>query len=243
MTEAEYVEGALEQASKKAKKSKADASQENTFDTEVLTIQQEAQELDAYEVLDKRTRSKKPADTAQSSKKRKMAVRKLRQASLAAEEEEEAATSLVTREILKQKAKEAVVQKALEIAAQISVPANVLLEKTTIEVVQAGIELAEDLRQLVVSGELLKDAEEFAARSKAASSEAAASRGNPDVSNSANIIEIESGYETSISSPYSFDIDMSLLTFSTKTAHHPPNKNNKSMPNHLSQCTQLFLKA
>jgi len=36
-----------------------------------------------------------------------MAIKKLRQASLAAEEEEEATTSLVTREILKQKAKEA----------------------------------------------------------------------------------------------------------------------------------------
>jgi len=120
-----------------------------------------------------------------------MTIRKLRQASLATKEEEEAATSLVTREILK--------QKALEIAAQISVPANVLLEKTTIEVVQAGIELTEDLQQLVVSGELLKDAEEIAAGSEAATSEAAASRGNPDVSNSANIIEIESGTSTSTS--------------------------------------------
>jgi len=64
LTKAEYVEDAPEQASKKAKKSKADASQENPTDTEVLTIQQEAQELNASEVLDKRTRSKKPADTA-----------------------------------------------------------------------------------------------------------------------------------------------------------------------------------
>ena len=64
LTKAEYVEDAPEQASKKAKKSKADASQENPTDTEVLTIQQEAQELNASEVLDKRTRSKKPAHTA-----------------------------------------------------------------------------------------------------------------------------------------------------------------------------------
>jgi len=113
MTEAEYVKDDSEKAAKKAKKSKANASQENPTASDVLTIQQEAQELDASEVLDKRTRSKKPADNAQSSKKRKMVVRKLRQASLAAEEEEEAATSLVTREILKQKAKEAAVQKAL----------------------------------------------------------------------------------------------------------------------------------
>jgi len=115
MTEAEYVEDAPEQAAKKAKKSKATASQEKPANPEVLTIQQEAQELNASEVLDKRTRSKKPTDTPQSSKKRKMAIRKLRQASLAAEDEqEEAATSLVTREVLK--------RKALEIAAQILVP-------------------------------------------------------------------------------------------------------------------------
>jgi len=87
MTEAEYIEDAPEKASKKAKKSKVDASQANTCDTEVLTIQQEAQELDASEVLDKRTRSKKPADNVQSSKKRKMAIKKLRQASLAVEDE------------------------------------------------------------------------------------------------------------------------------------------------------------
>jgi len=87
------------------------------------------------------------------------------------------------------------------------VPANVLLEKTTIEAIQAWIELSEDLQQLVVFGELLKDAEVLAAGSEAATLEAAASRGNPDVSNSANLIEIESGSETSISSPDSSDID------------------------------------
>jgi len=202
MTEAEYVEDASEKASKKAKKSKADASPANTSDTEVLTIQQEAEELDAFEVLDKRTRSKKPTDNAQSSKKRKMAIKKLRQASLAAEDEqEEGDTSLVTREVLK--------KKALEIAAQISVPSNVLLQEESIKAAPTGIELTKDLQQLVVSGELLKDVEVLAARS-----EAAASRGNHDVSNSANIIEIESGSETSISSPDSSDLDdvtLSLL--------------------------------
>ena len=84
MTEAEYVEDDSEQAAKKAKKSKANASQENPTASDVLTIQQEAQQLDASEVLDKRTRGKKQVDTAQPSKKRKMAIKKLRQASLAA---------------------------------------------------------------------------------------------------------------------------------------------------------------
>jgi len=193
LTKVEYVEDALEPTSKKAKKSKA-APQEVLTDPEVLSIQQEAKELNSSEVLDKKTRSKKPADTAQSSKKRKMAMRKLRQASLAIEEEqEEVTTSLVTREDLK--------KKALELAAQISVPADVLLKKTTSEDARAAIALPEDLQQLVAS-ELLKAPEE-----EAATLEAAASRGNPDVSNSANIIEIESGSETSISSPDSSDID------------------------------------
>jgi len=212
MTEAEYVEDALEPASKKAKKSKV-AQQEKLVDPEVLSIQQEAQELDASEVLDKRTRSKKSADAPQSSipkKKRKMAIKKLRQAILAAEEEEEAATSLVTREVLKKRAAEATLKKALEIAAQISVPSDVLLQEASIEAAQAGIELTEDLQQLVVSGELLKDSKDKAAGSQAATSKDAASeaaRGNPDVSHSAKIIEVESGSETSISSPHSSDLD------------------------------------
>jgi len=106
MTEAEYVEDAPEPAPKKAKKSKA-TSQEKLVGPKVLSIQQEAQELDASEVLDKRTRSKKPTDAPQSSipkKNRKMTIRKLRQASLAEEDQEEAATSLVTREVLKERA-------------------------------------------------------------------------------------------------------------------------------------------
>ena len=183
----------------------------------MLTIQQEAQELDASKVLDKRTRSKKPADTAQTSKKRKMAIRKLWQASLAVEDEqEEATTSLLTREVLK--------KKALKIAAQISVPSNVLLQEESIEVAQAGIELTKHLQQLVASGELLKAPEE-----KAAPSKAAASRGNHDVSNSANIIEAESESETSISSLESSDLDdvtLSLLYKNISPTTKPKQKAN-----------------
>jgi len=233
MTEAEYIEDDSEQAAKKPKKSKATASQENPTACDVLYIQQEVQELDASEVLDKRTRSKKQVDTAQSSKKKKMAIKKLRQASLAAVEEEEVATSLVTREILKQKAKEATVQKALDLAAQISVPADVLLKKTTSENAQAALALSEDLQQLVASDELLKDAENKADESEAATSEAAASRGNPDVSNSANIIEIESGTSTPTSSPTHTsdlsdldDVIISLLYKNISTSSKPIQKAN-----------------
>ena len=113
----------------------------------------------------------------------------------------------MTREILKQKAKEAAVQKALDLAAQISVPADVLLKKTTGEAAQTVLGLSEDLQQLVASGALLKAPKEKATRSEATTSEAAASRGNPDISNSANIIEVESGSETSIHSSDSSDLD------------------------------------
>jgi len=64
LTNDEYLVEAREP--KKAKNSKA-ASQEQLTAHEVLSIQQEAHELDAFEVLDKRTRSKKPADAPQSS--------------------------------------------------------------------------------------------------------------------------------------------------------------------------------
>ena len=127
-----------------------------------------------------------------------MAIRKLRQASLAEEDNEEAATSLVTREILKKRAEEAAVKKALEIAAQISMPSKVLLQEESIKAAQAGIELTENLQQLVVTGELMKALEEKAAVSEVAASEAA--RGNPDISHSVNVIEIESGTSTSTSS-------------------------------------------
>jgi len=126
-----------------------------------------------------------------------MAIRKLRQASLAEENQEEPATSLVTREILKKRAEEAAVKKALEIAAQISVPSDVLLQEASVEAAQAGIELTENLQQLVVSGELLKDFEEKAAGSEAAASEAV--KGNHDSTHSANVIEIEFGTSTSTS--------------------------------------------
>jgi len=87
LTKDEYLVEAPEPAPKKAKKTKA-------ANSEVLSIQQEAHELAATEVLDRRTRSIKSAEASQASlpqsaipkKKRKMAIRKLRQASLVADE-------------------------------------------------------------------------------------------------------------------------------------------------------------
>jgi len=63
MTEEEYFEDAPEQVTKKAKVSKATASQPNPTASDVLSFQQEAQELDASEVLNKENRSKKQVDS------------------------------------------------------------------------------------------------------------------------------------------------------------------------------------
>jgi len=81
----------------------------------------------------------------------------------------------------------------------------------------------------VASGELLKAHEEKIARSKAATSEAAASRGNPDVPNFANIIEAESISETSISSQESSDLDdvtLSLIYKDLSPSTKPTQKAN-----------------
>jgi len=213
LTKDEYLAEAPEPAPKKVKKSKA-ASQEELANPEVLTIQQEAQDLDASEVLYKRTRSSKPADASlislpQSSipkKKRKLAIKKLREASFAEEEQREAATSLVTREIMRKRAEEeAAVKKVIEIAAEISVPSKVLLKETSAEAAQKVVELIENLQQMVEISDMLKANEEVQLK-EAATSEAAALeaiKGNPESLHSANVIEIESGsesYQTSTSS-------------------------------------------
>jgi len=57
-------------------------------------------------------------------------------------------------------AEEAAVKKALEIAAEISIPSEVLMKESSAEAGQIGIELTENLQQLVMSGELLKDTHE-----------------------------------------------------------------------------------
>jgi len=186
-----------------------------------LSIQQEAQDLDATEVLDKRTRNGKPAESSktllpQSSlpkKKRKLAIKKLREASLAEEEQEEVATTLVTRVLMRKRAEEeAAVKKALEIAAEISVPSEVLMKESSAEAAQKVVELTENLQQMVKTSNVMKADEEVQMK-KAATSEAddsEAVQGNPDSLHSANIIEIESSSE-------SFQTSTSLST-STSTS-------------------------
>ncbi|RHN74035.1 hypothetical protein MtrunA17_Chr2g0305251 [Medicago truncatula] len=103
-----YLEEAYEQTSKKAKKDKKKKSySEQIAGSELPTIQEEAQDLNVEEILENRTRSSKEAATSQAAleqpaipkKKRKHAIRKLRMAADASEEE--AATELVSRELRK----------------------------------------------------------------------------------------------------------------------------------------------
>jgi hypothetical protein len=83
----------------------------------VPTIQEEVQNLAPAEVLNKRTRSGKSAETSQHQpdqpsipkKKRKHVIRKLKVSPKVIEEEDqiEAATDLVTREVKRKKAEDA----------------------------------------------------------------------------------------------------------------------------------------
>jgi len=77
------------------------------------------------------------------------------------EEEVEAATELVTREVRRKKAVNVVaLQKALEIARDIEVPAEALLKESTVEAAHKVIEILENLQQLVMVSDMLNDAEE-----------------------------------------------------------------------------------
>jgi len=186
------------------------------------SIQEEVQDLDPVKVLNKRTRSGKSAETSQPQsahstipkKKRMTTIKKLKEASLA--EEEEMASSLVTREIRRKKAaEEATLQKAKEIAQEIGALAEQFLKESTIDAAQLGIELTKDLQQLIVADE--RNATEDVQREEAATSKVDASegtQGNTDSLHTANTIEIESSsaspsYSTSTSN--SLDLDDVLL--------------------------------
>jgi len=128
------------------------------------------------------------------------------------EEQIEAATNLVIREVRRKKAaEEATLQKAKEIAHEMGAPAEQLLKESTIEAAQMWIELTEELQQLVVADE--REAGEDGQREEAATSEADASEGTQGNINSfhtVNVIEIESSspspsYSTSTSD--SSDLD------------------------------------
>jgi len=95
MSEAEYLEGASEQPARKAKKAKKDKASEATG-SEVATIQEEVEDLEADKILPDRTRSGKAATTSMTApelptilkRKRKHVVRKLKESTHVEEEEQ-----------------------------------------------------------------------------------------------------------------------------------------------------------
>jgi len=138
LTEAEYLDDASERPSKKAKKVKV-ATQAEATGSDLPSIQEEVQDLEPVKVLNKRTRSGKEAEPspphhAQPSipkRKRKHVVRKEK---IAFEEEEiEEATEIVSREVRRKKEVDASLEKALQLAKEIEVPAEVLAKESTVE--------------------------------------------------------------------------------------------------------------
>jgi len=227
-------EEASEPKKKKAKKEK-DAPQEQLVGSKVPTIQDEVQDLEPTNILNKRTRSGKTVGSSQSlppqpsiaRKKRKQNVRKLKVLTYVTEEdvEIEAASDLVTREVKMKKADDvAALQKALEIAKVIEVPAEALLKESTVEAAHKVIELTHDLQQLLMASDLLNAAEETQKEDVTCSESAAseATRGNSDSHNISNVIELESSstlasHSTSIST--SSDIDIIPLNRVYATLH------------------------
>jgi len=183
LTKEEYLSKVAEETSepqkKKTKKAKV-APQAEATSSGMPTILEEVQDLDPAKVLNKRTRSGKEAESsqpqpAQSSipkKRRKHVVRKLKIAS--EEEEVEEATEIVSREVKKKRVVDvAALEKALQLAKEIEVPAKVLIKESTVEAAQLGIELTENLQKMVVVNELVKATEEV--QEEAGCSEADAS--------------------------------------------------------------------
>jgi len=160
LTEAEYLEEASEQPARKAKKAKKDKSSKATG-SEVATIQEEVEDLEADKILPERTRSGKVATTSQSApkqpsipkRKRKNNFRKLKESRYVEDEDQIVkATNLVNRELKKNKiVKEASIQKALKLAKQIEVPASNIVREDAADAAQEVIKAAEVVQELAAT--------------------------------------------------------------------------------------------
>jgi len=159
LSEAEYLKEAFEQPTKKAKKAKIEKVAEATA-SEVATIQEEVEDLEADKISPERTRSGTAATTSQSApeqpsipkKKRKHNVRKLKESKYVEEEDQIAeATKLVTRKVRRKKVNDDAVQKALELAKQIEIPAEVLTKESSAAVAQEVIKAAEVVQELAAT--------------------------------------------------------------------------------------------
>jgi len=109
-------------------------------------------------------------------------------------EEDEEATKLVSREVKRRKETDIVVKKALQLAKDIEIPAEVLAKESTVEAAQLGLELTENLQQMIKAYGVLKtakDAQEEVVCSEVVAAEAP--EGNIDSHTAADeIITIES---------------------------------------------------
>jgi len=160
LSKAEYLEEAFEQPAKRAKKAKKEKATKATG-PEVATIQEEVEDLEADKILPKRTRSGKAATTSQSApkqlsipkRKRKLNVRKLKESRYIEDENQIAEENdLVTRELKKKKAaKESTIQKALELAKHIEVPASSIARENVGADAQEVIKAAEVVQEVVAT--------------------------------------------------------------------------------------------
>jgi len=108
----------------------------------------------------------------------------------------------VAREVKRRKEIDAVVEKALQLAKEIKIPAKVLAKESTVEAAQLGLELTKSLKQMAVAGDMVEaeigdmtvEATEIA--QEEAGSEAVAleaPKGNPDsLQTTAEIVNIAS---------------------------------------------------
>jgi len=158
VSEVEYLEGASKQPARKAKKVKKHKASDATG-YGVASIQEEVEDLEADKILLERTRSGKAATTSMTApeqpsipkRKRKHVVRKLKESKYVEEEQVEEATQLVTREVRRKKVNDDVVQRAVELARQIEVPASSIAREDAAEAAQQVIKAAEVVQELAAA--------------------------------------------------------------------------------------------
>jgi len=160
MSEVEYLEGAFEQPARKAKKAKKEKASEATG-YGVATIQEEVEDLEADKILPDRTKSGKAATTSMTAheqpsipkRKRKHVVRKLKESKYVEEEEEQVAeaTQLVSREVRRKKVNDEAVQRVVELARHIEVPASSIAREDAAEAAQQVIKATEVVQKLAAT--------------------------------------------------------------------------------------------
>jgi hypothetical protein len=134
----EYIEA--KQPAKKAKKGNAASEKLKIGGSDMPSIEEEIEDLDTDVVQSKKARSGKAAASTQAAselpsvpkRKRKFVMRKIKESPYVVEEVEDVKTStnLITRELKKKKKKDedaAALQKALETAQEIEIPATSLV--------------------------------------------------------------------------------------------------------------------